>query len=84
MQGQSQFMEAWSNMYQEKIFDITTGKETIRPYTSEEVAEVEAAIEATRLEQENKANVKSQKDTEREAILDKLGITADEAALLLS
>jgi len=76
-------MEAWSNMYQEKIIDITTGKETIRPYTAKEVAEVEANIEATRVEQETKADAKSKKDAARQAILDKLGLTADEAALLL-
>jgi hypothetical protein len=70
-------------MYQEKIIDITTGKETIRPYTAKEVAEVEANIEATRIEQEAKADAKSEKDAARQAILDKLGLSADEAALLL-
>jgi acyl-CoA reductase-like NAD-dependent aldehyde dehydrogenase len=76
-------MEAWPNMYQEKIIDITTGEETIRPYTPEEVAEVEAAIEATRLEQEAKAAAQSEKETARQAILERLGITEDEAKLLL-
>ena len=76
-------MEAWLNMYQEKIIDITTGEETIRPYTEAEIAEVEANIEATRIEQEEKANAKSAKDEARQVILDRLGITADEAALLL-
>jgi hypothetical protein len=76
-------MEAWSKMYQEKIIDITTGKETIRPYTAKEVAEVEANIEATRIEQEAKADAKSEKDAARQAILDKLGLSANEAALLL-
>ena len=76
-------MEAWSNMYQEKIIDITTGKETIRPYTAKEIAEVEAAIEANRIEQEQKATAKAEKDAARLAILDKLGLTADEAAILL-
>jgi hypothetical protein len=70
-------------MYQEKIVDISTGKETIRPYTAKEVAEVEANIEATRIEQEAKADAKSKKDAARQAILDKLGLSADEAALLL-
>ena len=76
-------MEAWSNMYQEKIIDITTGKETIRPYTAKEIAEVEAAIEANRIEQEQKASAKAEKDAARLEILDKLGLTADEAAILL-
>ncbi len=70
-------------MYQEKIIDISTGKETIRPYTAKEVAEVEANIEATRIEQETKVDAKSKKDAARQAILDKLGLSADEAALLL-
>ena len=70
-------------MYQEKIVDISTGKETIRPYTAQEVAEVEANIEATRIEQEAKADAKSEKDAARQAILDKLGLSANEAALLL-
>lgn len=77
-------MEAWSNMYQEKIIDITTGKETIRPYTETEIAEVEANIEASRIEQEEKASAKSAKNTSRQIILDRLGITSDEAATLLS
>jgi hypothetical protein len=76
-------MEAWSKMYQEKIIDIKTGKETIRPYTAEEVAEVEAAIEANRIEQEQKASAKAEKHAARLEILDKLGLTADEAAILL-
>jgi len=70
-------------MYQEKIVDISTGKETIRPYTAQERAEVEANIEATRIEQEAKADAKSEKDAARQAILDKLGLSANEAALLL-
>lgn len=72
-------MEAWPNMYQEKIVNITTGEETFRPYTKEEVAEVEAAIaDAKKIEAEAAA-----KAAAKEAILDRLGITAEEAALLL-
>lgn len=72
-------MEAWPNMYQEKILDITTGEEIFRPYTKEEVAEVEAnqAAEASKLEAE------TQRATAKAALLERLGITADEAALLL-
>jgi hypothetical protein len=76
-------MEAWLNMYQEKIIDISTGEETLRPYTDAEIAEVEADIKATKAEMKNAAAAQSQKDAERQAILDKLGITADEAAALL-
>ena len=77
-------MEAWSKMYQEKIIDITTGKETIRPYTAKEVAEVEAAIKATKLERDAVEKAKAEKDEARQVILDKLGLTADEAAKLIS
>jgi hypothetical protein len=76
-------MEAWLNMYQEKIIDITTGKETIRPYTKKEIAEVEAAIEATRLEQDTKAQAQLEKDAARQEILERLGISKEESKLLL-
>jgi len=69
--------------YTEKIIDIITGEETIRPYTKDEIAEVEAAkakIEADRLIWENE---KAAKATDKAALLAKLGITAEEAALLL-
>jgi hypothetical protein len=59
--------------YQEKIFDITTGKTTFRKYTLEEIENIEAlAAEA------------AVKEAARQALLDKLGITEDEAKLLLS
>jgi hypothetical protein len=67
-------------MYKEKIVDAATGEETWRDYTAAEVKEVEAAkaeAETERLAHEAKA-------TQKAALLVKLGITADEAALLLS
>ena len=66
--------------YTEKIIDAATGNETIREYTKEETAEVQKAIaEGLKLqaEIETTANAKA-------ALLTKLGITADEAKLLLS
>lgn len=72
------------NMYQEKIFNIQTNEETFRDYTKEEIAEVEAKkaeIEAINAENQKKrqeiANAKAE-------LLAKLGITEDEAKLLLS
>jgi hypothetical protein len=65
----------------EKNFDITTGEETITE-RDETAAETKArldhakAVEAAQAEAEAKAAA-------REALLDRLGITADEAALLL-
>ena len=66
----------------EKIFDITTNKETIteRDETATEMATREkdkAALAALLKAQEKLANDKA-------ALLIKLGITADEAKLLLS
>jgi hypothetical protein len=70
-------------MFNEKIIDLQSGTETIRPFTSEESAIMEATIaaaeaEAAKLQAETKA-----KEAARAALLDKLGITADEAKLLL-
>jgi hypothetical protein len=66
--------------YTEKIVDLATGEETIRPYTAKEIAEVEKTIAANQT-----ATVKSEtKATEKAALLAKLGISNDEAKLLLS
>lgn len=69
--------------YVEKIFDIETGEETIRPYTAAEVAEME----------NNEAELKAKlatihaeqlaKDAARQVVLDKLGLSADDIAALL-
>jgi len=67
------------SIYKEKIVNGLTGEESWRDYTEQEIAEVEQAkIEAaTYIENEKK------KALERIAILEKLGITEDEARLLL-
>jgi hypothetical protein len=63
----------------EKILDLQTGKETMRPYTAAEIAEVEAAIAAGELQR-----TAAEKAVEnRQAVLDKLGLTADELAALI-
>jgi len=64
----------------EKIYDVTTGETTEVPYSKEQLAEVEAnkkALAANEAEAAIKATAKA-------ALLDRLGITAEEAALLLS
>lgn len=66
-------------MYKEKIVDIVTGKETWRNYTAAEIKEVEesqaeAAIRIVEL---------TEKAIARQAILKKLGLTEEEAKLLL-
>ncbi len=66
------------------IVDCSTGEQTVVPLTPEEIAELEAAAaqaEAERLAAEAEAQAKA---VARQALLDKLGITQEEAALLLS
>ena len=66
----------------EKTFDLVTGEETIskRDETEQEIAEREA-YEAQILERET---AKTKDAVAKAALLAKLGITADEAKLLLS
>lgn len=65
--------------YKEKIVDITTGKITWRDYTAEEIAEAEAA----QLRSQAEIEAEAAKAVEKAALLTRLGITAEEAALLL-
>jgi hypothetical protein len=67
------------NMYKEKIVNVKTGEETWRDYTAEEIAEVEKA----KAEAAAKATEAAEKEAARKAIFDKLGITEEEAKLLL-
>jgi hypothetical protein len=64
---------------QVKIFNCETGEEIVRDATAEEIAQMEldaANSAAKKAEAEAKA-------AEKQALLDRLGITADEAQLLL-
>ena len=66
-------------MYKEKIVNALTGEETWRDYTDAEIAEVEAAqAEAAKQLVEAEA-----KEAARQAVLTKLGLTAEEAQALL-
>ena len=69
--------------YFEKIVDVLTGEETIRPYTAAEVKAVEAIKAQRDAEQAERDAEQASKDATRQAILDKLGLTADEVAALL-
>ena len=68
-----------SNKPQVKIVNCETGEEIIRDATAEEIGQMEldAANAATR-----KAAAEA-KTAQRQLILDKLGLTADEAQMLL-
>lgn len=66
-------------MYKEKIIDVSTGEELWRDYTEEEIDEVEKAKELAA-----KAQLEIQsKELARKAIFEKLGLTPEEAAVLL-
>jgi hypothetical protein len=66
--------------YKELTIDAITGKQTITDYSPEQIAEAKIweAESAERLK------IYNLKKAEKEALLAKLGITADEAALLLA
>lgn len=62
-----------------KFHDIATGESETRDMTADEIAEHEVyAAEAEAIEQAQIA-----KQAARQAVLDKLGLTADEASALL-
>ena len=66
--------------YVEKIVDIETGTEIIKPYSDEQLLEVKAAEAEAKLQAEATAKIEAAK----EALFEKLGITKDEAKLLFS
>ena len=63
-----------------RTHDAITGEITERPYTAEETAE---ALEMQAKEAESAA-ITAKAEADKAALLAKLGITADEAKLLLS
>ena len=76
------YMERHNMKISEKTFNIQTGEETITerdetPQEKSEREQLEKSNAVTQAENEAKATAKA-------ALLAKLGITADEAALLLS
>jgi len=62
-----------------KIVDCTTGEEIVRDATAEEIAQMKIDADSAIAE---KAEADA-KETQRQAILDRLGLTADEAKLIL-
>jgi hypothetical protein len=69
--------------YTEKIIDVATGEETIRPYTAEEIKAVEAAQKQAAIDFAKRESEQAAKDATKQAVLEKLGLTADEVAALL-
>ena len=64
---------------QVKIVNIETGEEIVRDMNAEELAQ----LEATQAEFTAKEQARAEQATAKAALLDKLGITAEEAQLLL-
>jgi len=70
---------AKTNTFEFKIVDCTTGEEIVRDATVEEIAQMEldaANAAARKAEAEAKA-------IEKQAILDRIGLTADELKMIL-
>jgi hypothetical protein len=64
---------------QVKIVNCETGEEIVRDANAEEIAQMELDADNAAAQQ---AEVQA-KETSRQAILDRLGLTADEAKLIL-
>jgi hypothetical protein len=69
--------------YKEIIVDATTGEKTERLYTEAEIAEVEDFKNKLFIKRAAEKEAEATKATAKAALLDKLGITAEEAQLLL-
>jgi hypothetical protein len=66
--------------YIEVHHNLVTGEVTERPYTEDEIVATQARIAL----REAEAQAEAQKAADKAALLSKLGITEDEALLLLS
>jgi len=70
--------------YTEKIVNVVTGEEIIRPYTQAEIAEYEAQAALLAQAKAEQELLAAQRSVDKAELLSRLGITADEAALLFS
>jgi|Laugrespbdmm15sd_2_1035082.scaffolds.fasta_scaffold104026_2 uncharacterized membrane protein YqiK len=69
--------------YTEVITDALTGEVIVREFTKSEIAELEKIQAEQNAQIAAEAAKAEAKATARKAILDRLGLTADEAAILL-
>ena len=67
-----------------KEINATTGEVTERKYTAEEKADYDALVTKAKAELDAEIAANEAKAADKAALLAKLGITADEAKLLLS
>ena len=65
------------------IYDHSTGETIVRDLTDAEVAELAYQAELTAEKKAEEDRIAAEKATAKAALLERLGITADEAALLL-
>jgi hypothetical protein len=65
------------------IYNHTTGEEIVREMTDEEQAQRDVEVAAWLSQQEAEEEAQAQAKVKRQDLLDKLGITEDEAKLLL-
>lgn len=70
-------------MFKEKIIDLKTNKTTFRDYTLEEMAAVEEAQAQAEVERLAAEQTKTEAQAARAKLLNRLGISLDEAKLLL-
>ena len=68
---------------QKLIYDCTTGETITRDYNDDELAQLESNKAQAKKDAANKAKADADKQAARQAVLDKLGLTADEIAALL-
>lgn len=65
---------------EEIIFNIKTGETTVKPYTkAEEKEALEVAAEVAKMQEAQKAI-----ESKKQEVLDKLGLTVEEATALLA
>ena len=65
------------------IFDCVTGETITRDFTTDELAQLEIDKAQAVKDAADKAKADADKQAARQAVLDKLGLTADEIAALL-
>jgi len=65
------------------IVDCSTGITEVVPLTAEEIADLETARVAAEGQRKAEAREAAAKESKREEILERLGLTAEEAAILL-
>ena len=70
---------AKTSIPQIKIVNAETGEEILRDMNAEELAQ----LEADKIAFQNAIAAQEAKEAQRQAILDRLGLTADEAKLIL-